>query len=74
MSTKQGLSVLEKDFLVSFIIAIIVGLVFYYNNLGCTQNIIDVYWVEFGMIMPFLLPLFFLFKIIVARPRRIRYG
>jgi hypothetical protein len=76
---------IEKDFLISFFIALIVALMFYYVNLDGvgtgvdiyfihTDGSLDLYLIEFGMIMPFILPLFFLFKIIKARPRRIKHG
>jgi hypothetical protein len=62
---------INKDFLAGFVIACFVSIFFYYTSQGCAFNMVDVYWVEFGMIMPFILPLFFLFKIIKARPRRL---
>ena len=67
---------IEKDFIASFIIACIVSFSFYYTNLNNAQTKIDLYWIEFGMIMPFCLPLFFLFKILRAkkRTRRLLYG
>ena len=79
---------IEKDFIASFIIALLIAFVFYYVNLGSVDNDgvniyfihttgkwLDLYLVEFGMILPFLLPLFFLFKIIKNKPRRMRkYG
>ena len=63
---------IEKDFLAGFFIACFVGFWFYYTNLGTVHSKVDVYWVEFGMIMPFMLPLFFLFKYMRSKLRRVK--
>ena len=81
------MSIIEKDFVASFFIALVVALLFYYVNLGSVgdngidiyfihtdSNLLDLYLVEFGMLIPFLLPLFFLFKIVKSKPRRIKHG
>ena len=65
---------INKDFIACFVIACFVSMFFYYATFGCVFNMVDVYWVEFGMIMPFLLPIFFLIKIVKSRPRRVRHG
>jgi len=58
------MSIINKDFLTGFVIACIISLFFYYTNLGCASTKVDVYLIEFGMVLPFFLPLFFLRRIL----------